>query len=110
MREPQPCARCQRHTFRTFGAQPYCLPCINQAKAVIRARLARREPALAPGVLRCDRCGAIREDGGPNDWFELCVHGAHEKEGTDEWRCNGRMRRMTVTQLERLMAQPSDAA
>ena len=105
--ESEPCTRCGMHTFGTFGAEPWCLACLRLEKAGIRARLRRQEPQYAPGVLRCDQCGAIREEGGEDDWFELAVHGAHEPA---KRQCNGRMRRVTVAELEQIVAQGGDAA
>ena len=114
--DPSPCHRCKVPTFGTFGSLSCCLFCLRQIRREFAARIrARSEPQYAPGVLRCDRCGAIREDGGlaPGGyevWHELGVHGASEQRGTQAWRCNGRMRRMTLAEAEMRLAAGGDAA
>jgi hypothetical protein len=89
---------------------------MRQIRREISARIrARSEPQYAPGVLQCDRCGAIREDGGEAPggyeiWHEYGVHGASEQHGTQAWRCNGLMRRMLLAVAERLAAGGNTAA
>jgi hypothetical protein len=103
-RHPEPCDKCQTPTFGTFGSRPYCLKCLSATRERFRKRIAARTepvaPEYAPGILRCDQCGAIRPL--DDDWFELCSHGGNEPPGTDDQRCSGRMKRVTIREAERL--------
>lgn len=111
----EPCTRCGWPTAATFGALPLCFTCLRVTQDEIRARQRRDpapplEPAYAPGLLCCDRCGKVVREGGPEDFFEKGRHGAAYMRGHPDWPCNGMLRRLTVAEARRKMAEGGDAA